>query len=122
MEKKTCNSISFIYNNMTPSISLIFFAKKAAHPFAVNLRSSSTMNVVGTSFLFFFFLVTCSDWPFVDDFFSGQFFSSITETMSLLYPSFSLNYVWILLLSLLLYSLHAVPLQSNYFHSKWYVV
>lgn len=60
--------------------------------------------VVGTSF--FFFLVTCSDWPFVDDFFVGtDFFSSITETKSLLYPSFFLNYVWILLLSLLLYSL-----------------
>lgn len=43
-------------------------------------------------------------WRF---FCQDSFFSSITETMSLLYPSFSLNYVWILLLSLLLYSLHA---------------
>lgn len=88
---------------MTPSISLIFFAKKTAHPFAVNLRSFSTMNVVvGKSF----FLVTCSDWPFVAIFLSGQIFFPVLRKQSRYFtPVFFLNYVWILLLSLLLYSL-----------------
>lgn len=61
------------------------------------------MSYIGTSFFF----VTCSDCPFVDDFFVGTVFFPVLrkQCYTILYPSFSLNYVWILLLLLLLYSL-----------------
>lgn len=115
--KKTCNSISFI----TLPFRLFFTRKKKSHPFAVNLRSSSTMNVVGTSFFF----VTCSDCPFVDDFFVRTVFFPVLRKQCCCYSlsQFALNYVWILLLRLLLLLLLLyLLLQSNYFHSKWHVI
>lgn len=92
---------------MTPSISLIFFAKKTAHPFAVNLRSSSTMNVVGTSFFYFLFFFQ-SHAPIgllLTIFLSGQFFfqyyGNNVATLPQFFPKLCLDFIIIIIIILI---------------------